>query len=200
MLVGILDTVLVGKEVWCITAMHELSHVIPPFHSDAISLTIVLPDADTTKALSNDIRSRCTLFKIVIGVGSTVSSVICTEVEAHIFTISTLAVGFYSIIDVHMRREIGTITQCNGDFFKVFLEFLAHTIARDCPKIVFYPIIRTGQFPRHLHLNHVVRTNLCLDSIGILFKHQESGNRNITTRPIICHNWFRSLANIFSIR
>mmetsp|Transcript_18623 Transcript_18623/g.30481 ORF Transcript_18623/g.30481 Transcript_18623/m.30481 type:complete len:206 (+) Transcript_18623:361-978(+) len=107
MFVTIFGAIFISKEVWVVATLKELCYIIPPFASNSISFTIMLPDTNTSQTFFDNIRSRDTVIKVIVGVSSTVPSVVGAQIEAHILPVKSLAVTFDPVIDVHVGRKIG---------------------------------------------------------------------------------------------
>mmetsp|Transcript_32851 Transcript_32851/g.60197 ORF Transcript_32851/g.60197 Transcript_32851/m.60197 type:complete len:305 (+) Transcript_32851:115-1029(+) len=76
-LVTIFYTILIRKIIRAITAFHELSNIIPPIRSNSIRITMLLPNTDAPQTLLDNISSRNTVIKIIVGVSRAVPSVVC---------------------------------------------------------------------------------------------------------------------------
>mmetsp|Transcript_20345 Transcript_20345/g.29101 ORF Transcript_20345/g.29101 Transcript_20345/m.29101 type:complete len:265 (+) Transcript_20345:207-1001(+) len=107
MLVTIFGTILICEEVWVVATIKELCNIIPPLAPNSITFAIMLPDTNTSQTFFDNIRSRDTVVKIIVGVSSAVPSVVGAQIEAHILPIKSLAVTFDSVVNVHVGSKIG---------------------------------------------------------------------------------------------
>mmetsp|Transcript_13359 Transcript_13359/g.20791 ORF Transcript_13359/g.20791 Transcript_13359/m.20791 type:complete len:265 (-) Transcript_13359:747-1541(-) len=107
MLVTIIGAIIICKEVWVVATLKEMCYIIPPLASNSISFAIMLPDTNTSQTFFDNIRSRDTVIKVIVGVSSTVPSVVGAQIEAHILSIKSLAVTLNSVINIHVGSEIG---------------------------------------------------------------------------------------------
>mmetsp|Transcript_21161 Transcript_21161/g.34428 ORF Transcript_21161/g.34428 Transcript_21161/m.34428 type:complete len:399 (-) Transcript_21161:272-1468(-) len=198
-LVTIFHTILIRKVIRAIAAVHELCNIIPPLGSNSIRITMLLPNTDATQTLLDDICSRNTVIKVIIGVCRAVPSVVCAQVEAHVLPIKTLAITFDSIIHIHVGSKVRTVPQCFSNGLEFLLKILAHWIGGSGPQIVFYAIIRLGKRPLHLNLNGMVRTDFGYNLVSIHFEHEEGGNGDVSPGSIVGHDRFGRLAYILSV-
>ena len=77
-LIRVANAIVVGEEVGSVAPFPEFVDVVPSFLSDAVGFAVVFPDANTTEALGDDIRTRYALIQVIIWVGGAVSSIVGT--------------------------------------------------------------------------------------------------------------------------
>mmetsp|Transcript_1776 Transcript_1776/g.3153 ORF Transcript_1776/g.3153 Transcript_1776/m.3153 type:complete len:347 (-) Transcript_1776:727-1767(-) len=119
MLVAVHNAVFVHEVIGCVAAIHKLLDIIPPNFTNSVLFPIVVPDAQATEGFLNNVCTRDSLIQVVIGVSGTVSSVVGAQVITKVFSIVSLAVGLDSVVNVHVRSKVGTITKRLGQRLEV---------------------------------------------------------------------------------
>mmetsp|Transcript_21435 Transcript_21435/g.23784 ORF Transcript_21435/g.23784 Transcript_21435/m.23784 type:complete len:241 (+) Transcript_21435:714-1436(+) len=195
MFISIPDTIIIHKEITSVTQSIKLGNIIPPISTNAIFISIMFPNANTTKAFLYDISARNSTIEIIIGIGSAISSMVCTEAGALVIAIRSFTVRSYAIIYVKVRSEICTFAERRSDVLKAIKKRSTKDISWYCPKVIFNTIVRSRKCPSHLELNRIIILYFSLQCICINFKHKKRRNRNILSRSVIRHYRFRCLTH-----
>jgi hypothetical protein len=141
MLVAIPHTILVHEIVRSIAAFEKFSDVIPPYFTNTVLVSVMLPDAHSTESFLNNVSARNPSVKIIVRIRCAVSSIIGAQVIAEILPVISLAMSPQAIVNVHVRSEIGTIPQRFCNRLEVLKKIFADSIRGDGPEIIFYTII-----------------------------------------------------------
>mmetsp|Transcript_38364 Transcript_38364/g.57458 ORF Transcript_38364/g.57458 Transcript_38364/m.57458 type:complete len:206 (-) Transcript_38364:832-1449(-) len=108
--VYVFNAIIMHEVVRGITAMLELSDVIPPLSTDSIRFPIMFPNANSSETLLHNISTRDALVKVIVWVSGTVPPIIGAQIEAHVHTIRSLAVTPDTIIYILVGGEISVFT------------------------------------------------------------------------------------------
>mmetsp|Transcript_31351 Transcript_31351/g.72160 ORF Transcript_31351/g.72160 Transcript_31351/m.72160 type:complete len:322 (+) Transcript_31351:592-1557(+) len=189
----ILHTIFVGEKLLIVTTEHEFSNIVPPLSSNTIVLPVGLPDTDTAKTLPDHVGTGDALVEVIVRIRGTVPAVVGTEIVALVLSILSLTARLESIVNIHMRSEVGVLSKHDRGVLEFALELSAHCIGGGRPQFVFHTCIRSRECPGHLDAHHVVGHQLLLDGIGILLEHEKGGDRNVRTGSVVRHDGFSCL-------
>mmetsp|Transcript_12618 Transcript_12618/g.26676 ORF Transcript_12618/g.26676 Transcript_12618/m.26676 type:complete len:288 (+) Transcript_12618:941-1804(+) len=153
----VLYALIVGKIFFGAATKHKFIDVIPPFYTDSIILTIMLPNTHSAQTLLHNISTRNAAIQVIIWVSGAIPSIVGAQIVTIILSLKTLAATPYTIINIHLRSKICPVSQSDSCLLEILLEIHRYDISGSCPKLVLDTIIRRWQTPLHLNPNSVIR-------------------------------------------